>query len=73
MPQLVPYASVSFVRAHSCCSAVCKPQSFGVREITTKQVSAVKNKGGKQGKKQRTKVIVIIFFLKQNQIHYVQV
>lgn len=72
MPQLAPPASVSFVRAHSCHGVVCKPLSFGTRETTAKKVSIVKKKGGKQGKKQRTKVIVIIF-LKQNKIYYVQV
>lgn len=61
MPRLAPRASVSFVRAHSCHGAVCKPQSFGVRETTAKQVSVIKKKGGKQEKKQYTKVTVFFF------------
>lgn len=43
-----------------------------MRETTAKQVSVIKKKGEKPGKKQCTKVIVIIF-LKQHKIHYVQV
>lgn len=50
MPQLASRASVSFVRAHSCHGAVCKPQSFGVREATTEQVSVIKRKEGSKKK-----------------------
>lgn len=39
-----PCVSVSFVRSHSSHGAVCKSQSFGVRDTIAKQVSVIKKR-----------------------------